>query len=115
MYTLFRNSTHQNSSYQTPEDTYYLASRTIQATRSNPNPKQGDQSDDVESRHSRFVALNDRYRVHGYAAKSTRPESTEPGGESESTKGILVTVDITQVDESKSRHQVTEISRPSEQ
>lgn len=107
LYTLLRNST-QNSSYQPPEDTYRLASSNNQTSRS--KMRRSGHGGDIEMGDKAFDGPDDLYRVHGYAERTTSPRPADVGGENESTKGILVTVDITQVAKSDARQRITEVS-----
>lgn len=107
MYTLLRN-TKQNSSYQPPEDTYRLASSSNQMSRT--RARRSGKGGDIELGDKAFDGSDDLYRARGFADRTTSPRPADAGGENESTKGILVTVDITQVDKSDARQRITEVS-----
>jgi hypothetical protein len=107
LYTLLRNTT-QSSSYQVPEDTYRLASTTNQTSRS--KARRSDKGGDIELGDKAFDGNDDLYRARGYADRTISPRPADADGENESTRGILVTVDITQVEKSEARHRVTEVS-----
>jgi hypothetical protein len=106
MYTLLRNS-NQNSSYQPPEDTYRLASSSNQMSRS--KMRRSNNGADIEIGKA-FDGGDDLYQAHGYAERTTSPKPADSGGENESTKGILVTVDIAQVAKSDARQRITEVA-----
>ena len=109
MYTLLRN-TKQNSSYQPTEDTYRLASSSNQMMSRTRVRRSGKGDDDIEMEDKAFDGTDDLYQARGFSERTISPRPAYAGGENESTKGILVTVDITQVDKGDTMQRTTEVS-----
>ncbi|KAK5464652.1 COPII coat GTPase [Exophiala xenobiotica] len=96
LYTLLRRTTSQNS-YQQAGDSYRLASSGYQTTdRSKPRRVPNDR--DIELGGVGADGGDKSYSVRAFSGRNDKSNPASADDENESTKGILVTVDIAKVD-----------------